>query len=160
MRPRRLGRGVMKGRHLIPGVVALAFAAPAFAGEPPVGNWRIVEADYSDQGHCAVTETIEISLSLRRVPSGVEGEYVEAQWRDGDFGNCRRLGGFRATYTGTVSPASAGSEGYVARLTLRDCRDRGEPHCRDLPRAATKPLKRSRDRDGVVLDGIFLGRDG
>ncbi len=142
----------MKGRHLIPGVVALAFAAPAFAGEPPVGNWRIVEADYSDQGHCAVTETIEISLSLRRVPSGVEGEYVEAQWRDGDFGNCRRLGRFRATYTGTVSPASAGSEGYVARLTLRDCRD--------LPRVAAKPLKRSRDRDGVVLDGIFLGRDG
>ena len=152
MRPRRLGRGVMRGRHLISGVVALAFAAPAFAGEPRVGNWRIVEADYSDQGHCAVTETIEISLSLRRVPSGVEGEYVEAQWRDGDFGNCRRLGGFRATYTGTVSPASAGSEGYVARLTLRDCRD--------LPRVAAKPLKRSRDRDGVVLDGIFLGRDG
>ena len=56
--------------------------------------------------------------------------------------------------------AAAGSEGYVARLTLRDCRDRGEPHCRDLPRAATMPLKRSRDRDGVVLDGIFLGRDG
>ena len=80
--------------------------------------------------------------------------------RQDDFGNCRRLGGFRAPYTGTVSPASAGSEGYVARLTLRDCRDRGESHCRDLPRAATKPLKRSRDRDGVVLDGIFLGRDG
>ena len=84
MRPRRLGRGVMKGRHLIPGVVALAFAAPAFAGEPPVGNWRIVEADYSDQGHS---------------------------------------------------------------------------------RAATKPLKRSRDRAGVVLDGIldsadFAGRSG
>ena len=96
---------------------------------------------------------------LGREPDGPLDIVVD-DGRIADFGNCRRLGGFRATYTGTVSPASAGSEGYVARLTLRDCRDRGEPHCRDLPRAATKPLKRSRDRDGVVLDGIFLGRDG
>ena len=42
--------------------------------------------------------------------------------------------------------------GYVAKLTLRDCRGRAK--------AAIKPLERPQDRDGIVLGGIFLGRDG
>ena len=41
------------------------------------------------------------------------------------------------------------SGGYVAKLPLRDCRDRAK--------AVTKPLKRHQDRDDTVFDGIFMG---
>ena len=41
------------------------------------------------------------------------------------------------------------SGGYVAKLTLRDCRDRAK--------AVPKPLKRHQDRDDIVFDGIFMG---
>ena len=63
---------------------------------------------------------------------------VIARWREGGFGNRRRLGGFRATNT-------------VSKLTLRDCRDRAKP--------ATKPLKRAQDCDDILFDGIVRGRD-
>ena len=39
--------------------------------------------------------------------------------------------------------------GYLAKLTLRDCRGRAK--------AATKPLERPQDRDDIVFDGIFMG---
>lgn len=155
---KRHGRGWMNGGLLYFSVVAAFVGTSVMAGEPPVGSWRVIDADYSDRGHCAMTETIEMSLSLRRTAGGVAGEYVEAEWRDGDFGNCPRLGGFQATYDVALMPAPAGREGYIAHLTLRDCRDRAKPHCRELEAASKKPLSRSRDRDGIVLGGIFLGR--
>ena len=50
-----------------------------------------------------------------------------------------------------ATPASASLGGYVAKLALRDCRDRAK--------AATKPLRRPQDRDDIVFDGIVRGRD-
>ena len=39
--------------------------------------------------------------------------------------------------------------GYVAKLTLRDCRGRAK--------AAIKPLERPQDRDDIVFNGIYMG---
>ena len=127
--------------------------------DPLMGTWRIIEADFSDHGHCMVTDTIELVLTLRRRGNMVVGEYVETNWRDTDFGQCPGIGGYRISYSVRLRPDSPAPGIYVADLKQETCRHYARAHCRDFAPQATKRLEMKPARGGVTFGGIFLSRD-
>ncbi|MEL0020639.1 MAG: hypothetical protein VW709_12265 [Rickettsiales bacterium] len=138
--------------------VLCGIATPLGAAEMPVGKWHVLEADHSDLGHCSATDTVELTLTLRRQGRAVAGEYSEIRWREGGHGDCPRMGGYRATYEAALSPLAGKPGEYMVELSIRACRDRAAPHCAELPKSLTRRLRPAGRRNGIVLGGIFLGR--
>ena len=79
-------------------LVVLANANTGLADECPRGQWQVVEADFSDIGHCLMTEVLEYNLTLPRT-DGTDGIYTESFKRDGDAVTCPRVGNFRTSYS-------------------------------------------------------------
>ena len=79
-------------------LIFLASANTGLADEFPRGQWQVVEADFSDIGHCLMTEVLEYNLPLARA-DGLDGVYTESFKRDGDAVTCPRVGNFRTSYS-------------------------------------------------------------
>lgn len=123
----------------------------------PQGEWRVVEADFSDIGHCLMTEVLEFHLTLSRA-DGTGGIYTESFKRDGDAGTCPRVGSFRTTFDVKLDRSLKSKDTFIATVTFRHCEQNGSQVCGDHAPVSYKRLVLEAQRNGVVFDGIFLER--
>jgi hypothetical protein len=138
-------------------LICLAVSPPGIADEFPRGKWQVVEADFSDIGHCLMTEVLEYNLTLPRA-DGTDGIYTESFKRDGDAGTCPRVGSFRTTYAVKLDRGLKPKDGFIATMTFRDCEQNGSQVCGDNAPVSYKRLVLEAQRNGVIFDGIFLER--
>lgn len=138
-------------------LVFLANANTGLADEFPRGQWQVVEADFSDIGHCLMTEVLEYNLTLPRA-DGTDGIYTESFKRDGDAGTCPRVGSFRTSYSVKLDRSLNSDDAYIATVTFRNFEQKGSHVCGDISPVSYKRLILELPRNGVVFDGIFLER--
>jgi len=137
----------------------LVFANNGYADNSrPTGTWQIVDADFSDIGHCLMTQTLEITLKLEERRDGKDGTYIESFAREGDSGGCPSLGFYRVYYDVKLAPSLRSKSEYVATLTFSDCQQRGGQTCGIVEPVSYKRLVLDKTRNGAVFDGIFLER--
>lgn len=144
---------------LIIGVLASPLGpTPSSAEEAPRGTWQVFDADFSDIGHCLMTETTELTLILRPESDGTDGRFIESFKREGDSVSCPQLGSYRTTYRVKLSRISHSKPVYVATLTLADCQQRGQQLCSATEPTTYKRLNLRAPRRGIIFDGIFYDR--
>jgi len=143
--------------HLLFFLVFLANANTGLADELLRGQWQVVEAGFSDIGHCLMTEVLEYNLTLPRA-DGTDGIYTEGFKRDGDAGTCPRVGNFRTSYLVKLDRSLNSDNAYIATSAFRNCEQKGSQVCSDISPVSYKQLILELPRNGVVLDGIFLER--
>ena len=144
--------------RLLAGLLVV-FANHVYADDPrPKGTWQIIDADFSDIGHCLMTQTLEITLKLGERRDGKDGTYIESFSREGDSGGCPSLGFYRILYDVKLTPALRSKSEYVATLTFNDCQQRGGQTCGIVEPVSYKRLVLDKSRNGAVFDGIFLDR--
>ena len=91
--------------RLLAGLLVV-FANHVYADDPRrKGTWQIIDADFSDIGHCLMTQTLEITLKLGERQDGKDGPYIESFSREGDSGGCPSLGFYRILYDVKLTPA-------------------------------------------------------
>ena len=138
-------------------LIFLANANTGLADEFPRGQWQVVEADFSDIGHCLMTEVLEYNLPLARA-DGTDGVYTESFKRDGDAVTCPRFGNFRTSYSVKLDQSLNSDDAYIATVTFRNCEQKGSQVYGDITPVSYKRLIIDLQRSGVVFDSIFLER--
>lgn len=139
-------------------LLAFLMSSMAASAEPLQGKWQVVDASFNDIGHCLMTETLELTLTLQPDSDDRDGQYTERFDRDGDSGSCPRVGAYQTTFDVKLNQSVDAKNAYIATLTFSDCQQRGGQTCGAQEPISYKRIIVDRARNGIVFDGIFFSR--